>query len=214
MSYADEHRDLWGIDLTQKLTDSLFALASFKNRFEPALVVMKRYTHDDDLKWTTSNYLLLTLHGFLEEWRIFNRLAANEPSVRRTCEITSAAMKRVKSWHGLEHFRNGMLAHTTRTHAGNLTDIRGLLASFGSLNHAETMLIAELANICTAVALRRHAAIYEPAKEKYLASAPGNLRSIGIETKGEFLSELHEHWSRIVSAQPDLGDLMVKHPWP
>ncbi|MDX0157827.1 hypothetical protein GOC22_19570 [Sinorhizobium meliloti] len=201
--------------MTEKLADCLFALASFKNRLEPALAVMKRYVQDEDLKWTMSSYMLLTVHGFLEEWRIFNRLAGTDPSVRRTCEITSAALKRIKSWPGLEPFRNSVLAHTTRTKEGTLTDIESLLASFKIPRHAETMLMAELANLSAAVALRRHTAVYERAlREKARLSTPDSLHDFGIKTKGEFISELHAHYSMMIEAQPDLAELIVKHPWP
>ena len=94
-----------------------------KTIMENDLRVVKRYMHDDDLKFSLNNKMLIDICSFLSEWKRFGNYAKNDARIRETMEITAPAIKRLRSWRGLEGMRNTMLAHGHRddNDGGNLT---------------------------------------------------------------------------------------------
>lgn len=142
-----------------KFQESLLVISAMKTIMENDLRVVKRYMHDDDLKFSLNNKMLIDICSFLSEWKRFGNYAKNDARIRETMEITAPAIKRLRSWRGLEGMRNTMLAHGHRddNDGGNLTclDKRYFEAEV-TTTYTEAMLLSEYCVYVISAFICRH----------------------------------------------------------
>jgi hypothetical protein len=180
-----------------KFQESMLFIGAMKNVLENDLRVFKRYLHDDDLKFAMNNKMLIEICSFLEEWKRFKKYAKDDEGVRATMKITAPAIKRLKSWRGLEGWRNTMLAHGPRddNDGGKVTllDKRYFDAEVPT-TYCEVMLLAEYCVYVIAAFICRHKADHIVALGSIKKSDNNVVR--GIQTQAEFnlaVKELQEH---------------------
>lgn len=189
---------------------SLAALASRKALIEPALLACKRYIEDDDVKYIATNFILVQVSAFLEEWRIFRSFGEKHEDVRETTQIAKPALERIERWKGVREYRNSMIAHTRR----KSTETPLLVGDVSNVpsNYAEQMLLGECAVYAIAVALNRHAEV----RRQFFRNHPKghNLNGGGIETKGEFVEAIRDIRSEICRLDPRLEQQFGEfNPW-
>ncbi|WMX34703.1 hypothetical protein RE654_00020 [Aeromonas caviae] len=180
-----------------KFQESLLVMAAMKNNMENDLRVFKRYIHDDDLKYTIHNKMILDICSFLNEWKRFNIYSKNSESIRETMKITAPAIRRLKRWRGIEGMRNTMLAHGFRDEKddGKPTCMRKrYFEADVPTSYAEVMLLSEYCVYVISAFICRHSEEYQSA----LNTIPMKTAHVqrGIDTMLEFdaaLKELQEH---------------------
>jgi len=177
--------------------ESLLVLSAMKTSMENDLRVFKRYLHDEDVKFSLSNKMLIEICSFLEEWKRFNTYAKNDERVKDSMRITAPAIKRIKSWTGIKGMRNTMLAHGHRDEncGCRLTclDKRYFNADVPT-TYAEVMLLSEYCVYVISAFICRHQENHQLA----LSTIPKRNANVvrGIQTQMEFnaaVSELQEH---------------------
>jgi hypothetical protein len=188
------------VELT-KFQESLLVVSAMKTIMENDLRVFKRYISDDDLKFTLNNKMLIDICSFLNEWKRFGNYAKEDMHIRETMKITAPAIKRLKSWRGIEGMRNTILAHGHRddNDGGNLTclDKRYFEAEVPT-TYAEVMLLSEYTVYVISTFICRHQEDHKLA----LSTIPNRNVDVarGIETQAEFdadIKELQEHMFRL-----------------
>lgn len=198
-------------DYHSRLGVSLAALSSRKTLIEPALRTVKRYVTDDDLKFVATNFIMLQVSAFLDEWRLFQTFAQNDRAVRRTTLIAKPAIDRIKLWGGIRTFRNSMIAHARRNDTAKPL-LTGEISDFPS-QYAEQLLLGECAVYAIAVAAIRHDHI----SKTFLEHHPSGpiLAGGGIQSKGEFICEILSIRSTILQIEPELEEKFGEfNPWP
>lgn len=164
---------------------------------ENDLRVFKRYIHDDDLKFSLNNKMLIDICSFLDEWKRFNTYASDNERIRKTMKVTAPAIKRLKSWRGIKGMRNTMLAHGHRddNDNGKLTCLnKRYYEAEIPTTYAEVMLLSEYCVYVISAFICRHKEEHQAALETIPKFEVEVKR--GIETQEEFntaVRDLQEH---------------------
>ncbi|WP_131198286.1 hypothetical protein [Phytopseudomonas dryadis] len=174
---------------------------------ENDLCVFKRYMHDDDLRFSLSNKMLIDICSFLSEWKRFGNYAKSDAHIRKTMEITAPAIKRLKSWRGLEGMRNTMLAHGHRddNDGGNLTCLgKRYFDAEVPTTYVEIMLLSEYCVYVISAFICRH-------KEDHafaLSTIPDRDVNVvrGIQNMAEFDSAVRELQEHMFGLDPQLKE--------
>ena len=180
-----------------KFQESLLVISAMKTIMENDLRVFKRYIHDDDLKYALNNKMLIDICSFLNEWKRFNTYARDNERIRETMKVTAPAIKRLKSWKGIEGMRNTMLAHGHRddNDNGKLTCLnKRYFEAEVPTTYAEVMLLSEYCVYVISAFICRHKEEHTAA----LVTIPKFEVEVkrGIETLGEFdaaVKDLQRH---------------------
>ena len=190
-----------------KFQESLLVLSGMKTIMENDLRVFKRYMHDDDLKFTLNNKMLIDVCSFLDEWKRFSNYAKGDIHIKETMKITAPAIKRLKSWRGLKGMRNTMLAHGLRdgNGSGNLTclDKRYFEAEVPT-TYAEVMLLSEYCVYVISAFICRHHKDHKLALST-IPKRDGNVVR-GIQTQAEFDTAVKELQEHMFSLDPQLKE--------
>ncbi|MCG3808899.1 hypothetical protein I3252_05300 [Psychrobacter sp. Ps4] len=188
-----------------KFQESLLVLTGLKTVMQNDLRVIKRYIHDEDVKWSLSNKMLIDICSFLEEYRRFNNYAKDNTYIRDTMKITAPAIKRLKSWSGIQGLRNTVLAHGFRddNDQGKPTclDKRYFDADIPT-NYAEIMLLSEYCVYVISAFMCRHKEDHQLAISKQ-PSGDANV-SRGIETLEDFNKDVEELQRHMFELDPTL----------
>lgn len=184
------------------LETSILALASRKSFLEPSLRSIKKHVQEEDLKWTVSNYILIQIFAFNEEWRRFQGLAKSDLKVRETTRIAKPAIDRIKQWPGLTVVRNSIIAHARRSD-GSLLLPNPQTFSGVPTNYAEKILLAECAVLAIATVLVRHDAERLVAVSK-IAGQTHPPTATGINNNLEFRRDLLDIRTKIIESEPSL----------
>jgi hypothetical protein len=171
------------------LQDSLLLLAGLKSQIEPALKILapKDRITDDDLKFTVCNHIQILVCSFLKEWK---HLESIGDEIRATLEVSSPAIKRIRSWTGLWQIRSALLAHGGRDKHGKPAWAWDVFSRHnGPTTYAEPILLAQCALLATNEALRRHQAEYQAATGE-LQELPRTIEEKGIRSLGEMNAAL------------------------
>lgn len=180
-----------------KFQESLLVISAMKTIMENDLRVFKRYIHDDDLKYALNNKMLIDICSFLDEWKRFNTYAKDCEHIRATMKITAPAIKRLKSWRGIEGMRNTMLAHGYRddNDNGKLTCLnKRYFEAEVPTTYAEVMLLSEYCVYVISAFICRHKEDHKAALETMPKFEAATRK--GIETRDEFdaaVKDLQEH---------------------
>lgn len=180
-----------------KFQESLLVISAMKTIMENDLRVFKRYIHDDDLKYALNNKMLIDICSFLDEWKRFNTYARDSERIRETMKVTAPAIKRLKSWRGIEGMRNTMLAHGHRddNDNGKLTCLnKRYFEAEVPTTYAEVMLLSEYCVYVISAFICRHKEEHKAALETVPKFEVEVKR--GIETQDEFdaaVKALQEH---------------------
>ncbi len=169
-----------------RFQESLLVLGALKNNIQNDLRVIKRYSFDEDLKFSLTNKMLIDIASFLDEWKRFNTYAKESDEIKETMRITSPAVRRLKQWRGIKGMRNTMLAHGFRDDnaEGRVTDIvKRYFDADVPTTYAEIMLLSEFVVYTISTAICRHESEYE----KALVSVPQYDQGVqrGIQTMEE-----------------------------
>lgn len=191
-----------------KFQESLLILGAIKNILEPELRVIKRYIHDDDLKFTITNKMLIDLVSLLDEWKRLEKIGKNDMEVRETLKIASLAIKRVKSFKGIRLQRNTMLAHGFRDKSNDykLTNVNNIISNPNiPKKYAEIILLAEFAVYAISIFICRHRKDYELALNNIQTNVTGvDLEGKGIDTLNEFEDEIDKLRLLLFEQDPSL----------
>lgn len=188
------------VELT-KFQESLLVLSAMKTIIENDLRVFKRYQHDDDLKYSLHNKMLIDICSFLDEWRRFDVYAREDIYIRETMMITAPALKRLKSWKDIRGLRNTMLAHGYRDdkNEGKLTSLdKRYFDAKVPTTYAEVMLLSEYCVYVISAFICRHTEDHKLALNTIPKREGDFIR--GIQTQGEFdaaVKELQEHMFKL-----------------
>ncbi len=188
-----------------KLEESLLAMSGLKYQLEPALRTFKRYIHDMEAKEALSNYLLILVVSFSDEWRRFERLNGDE-KIQRTLDTAKPAVNRILAWKGIPRLRSSMLAHGFRGGDGCLVNPATLVGEGKSPStFAERVLLAECAVYAIATVLHHHMDSKNGALESLLEIWPDEEpESCGIQTMSQFEQEVLFIRRAIVASDPAL----------
>ena len=188
-----------------KFQESLLVISAMKTIMENDLRVFKRYIHDDDLKYSLHAKMLIDICSFLNEWKRFNIYAKGDEGVQETMRITSPAIRRLKSWRGIEGMRNTMLAHGYRDDNNNgkptCLDKRYFEAEVPT-TYSEVMLLSEYCVYVISAFLCRHKDDHQTALES-VPKRDGNVVR-GIETQGEFDAAVNDLQTHMFKLDPSL----------
>lgn len=190
-----------------KFQESLLVISAMKNIMENDLRVFKRYIHDDDLKFSLKNKMLIDICSFLEEWKRFGTYAKDCERVKETMRITAPAIRHLKKWKGIEGMRNTMLAHGHRddNDSGKLTclDKRYFEASVPT-TYAEVMLLTEYCVYVISAFIVRHTEDHQTA----LATIPERDVDVvrGIQSQGEFDQAVNDLQKHMFKLDPSLKE--------
>jgi hypothetical protein len=190
-----------------KIQQCILVLSALKNNFQNDLNVIKRYIHDDDLKYSIANKILVDIASFLDEWKVVCSLAAENIAIRETLAITAPAIRRIKKWEGVKGLRNTALAHGFRDDStgGQITCLNKRYFNANvPTTYAEIMLLAEFAVYAISTVLCRHKDEHKEAmvvlsKEVFDASVVR-----GIQTMLEFNAEIKSLQESMFLADPKL----------
>ncbi len=180
-----------------KFQESLLVMSAMKTIMENDLRVFKRYKHDEDLKYSLNNKMLVDICSFLAEWKRFGNYAKSDDHIKETMRITAPAIQRLNKWKGLEGMRNTLLAHGYRddNNHGKLTCLnKRYFNADVPTTYAEVMLLSEYCVYVISAFLCRHKTDHQVA----LAALPkwDSNSKRGIETQFEFdedVKKLQEH---------------------
>jgi hypothetical protein len=189
----------------------LLALASIQNQLMPALVSAKRYP-DDGLRWSLSNFMMVLVASFDDEWRALEGLAGRNETARQIVTVASPALKRVRRWPGIREVRNSFIAHARSKDGIDIADLPSIMGSgrFPTA-YGEAFLVAELAVYAIAIAHHYGDAIHsEAAKKRGLGQT--EIGSFGIKSWDEFRRDLGEIRAALLSADPTLEERFGRHP--
>ncbi len=188
-----------------KFQESLLVVSAMKTIMENDLRVFKRYIHDDDLKFALNNKMLIDICSFLDEWKRFNTYARDSESIRETMKVTAPAIKRLKSWRGIEGMRNTMLAHGHRddNDNGKLTCLnKRYFEAEVPTTYAEVMLLSEYCVYVISAFICRHKAEHKAALETIPKFEQEVKR--GIETLDEFDAAVKDLQKHMFELDPSL----------
>lgn len=186
-----------------KLQESLMVFAALKNQLEPALKVVKRHRSEDDLKFTVTNYLLILVSSFLDEWRRFKAL--DDASVSKTVLAAEPAIERIQQWPGIYELRSSALAHGFRKKDRSLVHMGDLYGQdVAPAAYAEQILLAECAVYAIATAICQLRDIYQDGLSQVYGSGPHHVSNCGIQTMAAFEQEISAIRRAITSIDPDL----------
>lgn len=188
-----------------KFQESLLVLSGLKTVMENDLKVIKRYIHDEELKWSLNNKMLIDICSFIEEWKRFNTYAKDEQSIRDTMKITAPAIKRLKSWTGIQGLRNTVLAHGFRddNDQGKLTCIdKRFFDADVPTTYAEVMLLSEYCVYVISAFICRHRDDHQLAISKLPFRKVNVTR--GIETLEDFNKDILELQCHMFGLDPTL----------
>ena len=180
-----------------KFQESLLVISAMKTNMENDLRVFKRYIHDDDLKFALNSKMIIDICSFLDEWKRFNTYSKDSEHIRATMKITAPAIRRLKSWRGIEGMRNTMLAHGFRDENddGKLTCIsKRYIDAEVPTSYVEVMLLSEYCVYIISAFICRHSEEHKLAL-KTVPKADVRVQR-GIQTMVEFdaaVKELQEH---------------------
>lgn len=188
------------------LQESILALVGIDNQILYALksIQPEERIKDEDLKFTVCNHIQILLCSFLEEWRRLGRLGANT-EIRKTLDIASPAITRIRRWKGLRGVRSQLLAHSHRTSDGKLVPAWEVFDRFSAPTaYAEIIVLGNCARKATYVVVKRHAEDYK------LALALTESKRRQIETKGvqkvdEIKAELEKVDQQIAQRSRDIS---------
>jgi hypothetical protein len=187
-----------------KIQESLMVFAALKNQIEPALRVVKRHKLEDDLKFTVTNYLLILVSSFLDEWRRFTALDS-DARVSKTIQTAKPAAERIQQWPGIYELRSSALAHGFRKKDRSLVHISDLFGEgVAPSNYAEQILLAECAVYAIATAICQLQDIYRDGISQIYDSGPHHVRDCGIQTMEMFEQEIAAIRRTITSIDPNL----------
>ena len=149
--------------------------------------------------------MLIDICSFLDEYKRFNHYAKDDPYIRDTMKITAPAIKRLKSWPGIQGLRNTVLAHGFRDDSdqGKPTclDKRYFDADVPK-NYAEIMLLSEYCVYVISAFMWRHKKDHQLAISKQ-PSGDSNV-SRGIETLEDFNKDVEELQRHMFYLDPTL----------
>jgi len=166
--------------------ESLLLLTGVKSQLEAAVKSLtgKDRGEDEDLQWTVSNHIQILLCSFLDEWKIFQSLG-KDTAIRDTLEITSPALRRIRSWTGLTRIRSTLLAHGQRKIDGKPAWTWDVFNSNKSPTaYGETILLGQLAILVIRETLKRHYGDYHHAAQR-LSQLYIPIKGQGLRTVGE-----------------------------
>lgn len=188
-----------------KFQESILVLSALKTVMQNDLKIIKRYIYDEDVKWSLNNKMLIDISSFLDEWKRFNNYAKDDTSIRDTMKITAPAIKRLKSWTGIQGLRNTMLAHGFRddNDEGKPTclDKRYFDADVPT-NYAEVMLLSEYCVYVISAFMWRHKEDHQLAIAKQ-PSGDANV-SRGIKTREDFDKDIEKLQRHMFELDPTL----------
>ncbi|WPK53864.1 hypothetical protein [Vibrio fluvialis] len=190
-----------------KFQESLLVLSGLKTVMQNDLKVIKRYMRDEDVKWSLNNKMLIDICSFMDEWKRFNNYAKDDQSIRETMKITAPAIKRLKSWTGIQGFRNTVLAHGFRddNDQGKPTclDKRYFDANVPT-TYAEVMLLSEYCVYVISAFICRHKEDHQLA----ISNQPSKDTCVtrGIETLEEFNKDVEELQRHMFELDPTLKE--------
>lgn len=178
---------------------------AMKNIMENDLRVFKRYKHDEDLKYSLHNKMLIDVCSFLGEWKRFNNHAKNDVHIQETMRITAPAIQRISKWKGLEGMRNTLLAHGYRddNNQGKLTCLnKRYFDADVPTTYAEVMLLSEYCVYVISAFICRHRNEHQEA----MALVPEWNHDVkrGIETQAEFDADVEKLQSHMFNLDPSL----------
>ena len=193
------------IMILTKFQESLLVISAMKNIMENDLRVFKRYKHDEDLKYSLNNKMLIDICSFMKEWKRFNNYAKHDEHIRETMKITAPAIQRISQWTGLEGMRNTLLAHGYRddNNQGKLTCLnKRYFNADVPTTYAEVMLLSEYCVYTIATFICRH----RNEHQKAMALVPNWNHDVkrGIETQGEFDAEVEKLQAHMFNLDPSL----------
>lgn len=141
------------------LQESLKVLSAMKNIISNDLTVIKRYIHDEDLKFSLSNKMLADLVSFLDEWDILRGIARGDKAILETAELAQPAIARIRKWHGLRAMRNTMISHNFRDKRNKNQPTclqKNYFDATVPRTYAEIMLLSEYAVYAASTVICRH----------------------------------------------------------
>lgn len=183
----------------------MLALSGLKNQLDPCLRTFKRYIYDQESKTCLSNYLLILVASFLQEWQQLERLGS-DAEIRRTLIAAAPATRRIRAWRGISRIRSSMLAHGFRDKDGRLVNTTALFGP-GQVptTFAGQLLLGELAVYAIATALSHHRAVCTNALGIISALWPDEEpEACGISTMAEFEQEIATLRREIFAIDPNL----------
>lgn len=104
------------------IQENLLIFQSLVNYIEMALSTIpphKDRLKDEPLKFILSNWLLLQISSFLDEWKKFEGLGKDNIPIQKIAQKTSPYLKRIRKWKGIYKFRSMVLAHSFRDENNN-----------------------------------------------------------------------------------------------
>lgn len=186
------------------LQETLLVLTALKDQLEPALTATKRHRHDDEVKFTICNHILILVSSFLEEWQRFERLG-QDASVRKTIDSARPAAARIREWQGISRLRSSALVHGFRQRDGALTKLEPLFKpGRAPTTYAEQLLLGELAVYTIATAMCQHHELHQQAMLEVYKDGPDNIATIGIQSLAEFDAEISRIRNLITDSDPRL----------
>ncbi len=194
--------------LTQ-IQQSVLVLTAMKNTMEPALQVFKRYIYDDDVKYVVHMKMLIDLSSFMEEWSRLGAICKVHPEIILTLKICEPALRRMKKWGGIRHFRNKVLAHGFREEFKSKNgeklyspvDMQKWYFEADVPNgYAEVLLLSEMAYFCMAVFLSRHGKQIDGLDFTY----KGEVKDKGIDSSKQFDEAINDFMNHIKALDPSI----------
>jgi len=167
------------------LDQCLLILAGLRSQLASALNSLSPWRpENEDLSFTVCNHIQIILCSFLDEWKVFESFGEAKV-IRDTLKITSPAMRRIRSWTGLERIRSTLLAHGQRHKDGSPVWTWDVFNSNKTpTTYLETILLGRLAVLVIKETLRRHHGEYHRAGQR-LSQSYTCIKRQGISTVGE-----------------------------
>ena len=161
--------------------------------------------HDAAFVFTLTNHALILINKLLEVWIKFCSQRKADERVKKLIESMRPAVERLRSWAGIEAFRNQALAHGYRTKSSKVVHPTALLRS-GSvpLQNDETMHLLLLCKVLSTAVIVFFAAEFggiRPLLENYPLE-PADPRAMNSKQREQ---ELHLMGTQLNSALAALG---------
>ncbi|MEP9320444.1 hypothetical protein ABKS89_25085 [Pseudomonas sp. LABIM340] len=192
-------------DLT-RLQKCLMSLSALKRFLEDALRPAKSIPRQD-LRESLASYLLICVHSFDQEWKRLSGMGKDDAEIRRTLELASPLVKRIRRWKGLAKLRSRVLAHEPYDKDSmELVDLREYFGEGKAPTEFwEAVLLAECAVWAIAIAITRHEAEQEAAKRIIYADGPHRIPPCGVSSEEDLQAEMDAFKRDLLSDSPDLA---------
>lgn len=173
------------------LQESLLLLTWLHKQIRQTLIPLeqKEKNVSKGMKFIISNYAIVLICSFLEEWKILESLGRDK-EIQITLRMASPFLKRIRKWNGLRKVRSSLLVHTHRDKKGKFVTPWEVFSKYESPTaYAEIILLSRCAISAIEVAYVRHHDEYIQAEEEIQQDVE-HMELKGIRTEGELNTEL------------------------